>query len=403
MSNYIFLTNQYLPKPGATGLCIHQLAKELASEGNTVYTVCYADGDKLEECDGVNIRKIKIPMFLNDNQSASNLKRKTQYILSLFSKLIHINQYPLRSNSLVREYEKAIEALIENQKLTIIASYTPLEAVIAAAKMKKKYPDLVRIAYYSADTLSNEQSEGGILSAEYRTASGIKWEKRLFDIFDKVFIMECHKNHYSEEYKEYINKFELVGFPLFCKTRNSTFNKSELHDKIRLVYAGTLYKVLRNPTYLLELLINVAHEIEMEVFFLGGGDCEELLQKAEEDSNGVIKYLGMQPYEIAMEYINTADVLLSIGNVESPMAPSKIFECMSTGKRIIHSYVYDRDPCINPLERYGNSLLLNQNEKINYAEVINFLKNNRVIPYEEVEKSFITSTPRYTTELIKST
>ena len=36
MSKYIFLTNAYLPKPGATGMCVHQIAKELSNRGHEV-------------------------------------------------------------------------------------------------------------------------------------------------------------------------------------------------------------------------------------------------------------------------------------------------------------------------------------------------------------------------------
>ena len=60
--NFIFLTNQYLPKPGATGLCVHQLAKELAKDNN-VWTVCYKDEDDRKAFDNVNIIKIKVRYF----------------------------------------------------------------------------------------------------------------------------------------------------------------------------------------------------------------------------------------------------------------------------------------------------------------------------------------------------
>ena len=42
MKQYIFLTNQYLPKPGATGMCVHNVATELAKRGESVATVCYS-------------------------------------------------------------------------------------------------------------------------------------------------------------------------------------------------------------------------------------------------------------------------------------------------------------------------------------------------------------------------
>lgn len=401
MKNYIFLTNQYLPKPGATGLCIHQLAKKLVENGENVYTICYADGDLAKEYDGVKVVKISIPSFLNDNQSASNLKRKLQYSMSLWSKLIHLHDYPLRSNKLIDEYVNAVKKLLKRMKnATIIASYTPLEAVVAAAKIKKQYPDRVKIAYYSADTLSNEQGDAGILPSAYRTKLGVKWEKKLFELYDKVFIMECHKKYYFRRLNKFKNKYEIVSFPLLSKV--NTTNGLKKGDKLSLVYAGSLYQQLRNPSILNKILVELSKTTEFDAIFLGGGDCEEIMKNAEKESKGAIKYLGMQPHDVAMEYIAAADILLSIGNEESPMAPSKIYEYMSTGKPIIHIYTYEKDPCLLPLKSYKNALLVDANSKPDIISISNFIEHRKTLEYESVRINFKLSTPEYTIKMIEN-
>lgn len=400
MRTYIFLTNQYLPKPGATGLCVHQLAKELAKDNN-VWTVCYEDEDKRELFDYVNIIKIKVPFFLRENKS--NIARKLQYFGSLISKAVYFRQYPLRSRKLINNYKKAIESIIYSVgKATIVASYTPLEAVIAAEEIKDSHKDNVKIVYYSTDTLSNEQGNDGLLPAEYRTKCGIRWEKELFAKFDKILIMECHRAHYyTDTYKEFFQKYAIVNFPLLTRPVIQASKKEE-ESKIRLVYAGTLYKQLRNPESLLNILVDLSKKIEIEAYFLGGGDCDELLNKAERDSKGVVKYLGMQPHDIAIQYIASADVLLSIGNVESPMAPSKIYEYMATGKPIIHTYTYEKDPCKEPLNKYGNSLILKNDDKNAIEKVMFFISRITILNYEEVRNQFLTSTPCYSADLIEN-
>lgn len=400
MKVYIFLTNQYLPKPGATGLCVHQLAKELAKDNN-VWTVCYKDEDDRKVFDDVNIIKIDVPFFLRENNSKSNIARKVQYYGSLFSKAMYFRRYPLRSRRLIKNYKKAIERILESVgEATIIASYTPLEAVIAAKEIKDSHKDNVRIVYYSTDTLSNEQGNDGLLPAEYRTKFGIRWEKELFAKFDKILIMECHRAHYyTDTYKEFFQKFAVVNFPLLSKPVFQMSTEKEI-GSVRLVYAGTLYKHLRNPEYLLDLLVELSKKREIEAVFLGGGDCEELLNKAERDSNGAIKYLGMQSHDTAIQYIASADVLLSIGNVESPMAPSKIYEYMATGKPIIHTYTYEKDPCIEPLYNYGNSLILKNDDKYALEKAMIFINHIKILNYEEVRSKFLTSTPFYSADLI---
>ena len=400
MKVYIFLTNQYLPKPGATGLCVHQLAKELAKDNN-VWTVCYKDEDDRKVFDDVNIIKIDVPFFLRENNSKSNIARKVQYYGSLFSKAMYFRRYPLRSRRLIKNYKKAIERILESVgEATIIASYTPLEAVIAAKEIKDSHKDNVRIVYYSTDTLSNEQGNDGLLSAKYRTKCGMRWEKELFAKFDKILIMECHRAHYyTDTYKEFFQKFAVVNFPLLSKPVFQMSTEKEI-GSVRLVYAGTLYKQLRNPEYLLDLLVELSKKREIEAVFLGGGDCEELLNKAERDSNGAIKYLGMQSHDTAIQYIASADVLLSIGNVESPMAPSKIYEYMATGKPIIHTYTYEKDPCIEPLYNYGNSLILKNDDKYALEKAMIFINHIKILNYEEVRSKFLTSTPFYSADLI---
>ena len=183
MSMYVFFTNQYLPKPGATGICVHHLAKTLVERGNDVYTIAYEDDSSCSKCDGVKIKRIKIPFYLKEIINANRYVKKTQLLLSLLNKLMHLKKYPLRSIELVKRYMKCAENIIEKESfVVIVASYAPIEAVIAAMKVRIKYPNKIRIVYYSTDTLSNEQGEGGFLSPEYRTKCGLKWEEKLFHL-----------------------------------------------------------------------------------------------------------------------------------------------------------------------------------------------------------------------------
>ena len=109
----------------------------------------------------------------------------------------------------------------------------------------------------------------------------------------------------------------------------------------------------------------------------------------------------MQPHDVAIEYLGNADILLSIGNAESPMAPSKIYEYMSTGKPIIHVYTYEKDPCIEPLKKYGNALLLNDEASDMYKKILSFVTEAKELQFERVRELFKTATPEYTVNLIE--
>lgn len=402
METFIFLTNQYLPNPGATGLCVHQLAKQLAIEENEAFTICYETVDLAANYDGVKVVGVKPPVYCRDEQKKGRLYREYRNMVSRAYKLVHIASYPLRSNLLVWRYRDAVrEILKERTNVTVVASFTPLEAVLAGEILKREYKERVKFIYYSTDTLSNEQGEDGFLPASYRQKCGIRWEKRLFSAADKILIMECHQQHYfSDIYKAFQNKISVVNFPLFSKL-NTEEQEKESTDEISMVYAGTLYRVLRNPQFLCDCLVKLSKEMNISVDFLGGGDCGDIIERTSRESEGHIRGHGMQPHDTAMRYISNADVLLSIGNAESPMAPSKIYEYMSTGKPIVHIYTWEEDPCILPLKKYGNALIIREGDKQAVKKMKMLVSHLKRLSFESVKDIFIKSSPGYTTELIK--
>ena len=398
---FIFLTNQYLPKPGATGMCVHSVASELAKRGYSVSTICYSFDSSyhFEIIDDVNVYYIPVPFHLRDNNISSKLKNVYK-ILSRLSKLIYLSRYPLRSGLLVKRFYNKLLSIINRQlHVTIIASYTPLEAVVAMLKITK-VADGVTTVFYSTDTLSNEKGNAGILPVSFRTKMGEHWEIKIMDSVNIAIIMECHRNHYLREvFKKYHNKMRFANFPLLKDAGLNVIKKSNRSYK-KLVYAGTLYKDLRNPSYLCEVLNQVLPLVSSRALFLGGGDCDNILKSYENKSSGLIKFLGMQPYSIALGHIYDSDILLSIGNSESPMAPSKIYEYMSTGKPIIHTYSWEGDPCIEPLRRYGNCLLLNEHEPINAELIKSFIDSCVILSYDQVKSCFNSSTPEFTADLL---
>lgn len=411
MGKFVFVTNHYLPNPGATGLCVHTVASCLAERGHDVTTVCFQEaGRDITEIDGVHIIGVEPPRFLTTETGVDEWKRRLHHFQSLCSRVTHLKSYPLRSNGLVKKYMAEILKCVGNENAVIMASFVPLEAVYAVSRVKEQLRAQVKTVYYSSDTLSNEQGNDGILPQDYRMKCGVQWEKRLFALYDKIMIMECHKEHYfTDIYYEFQDKMELANFPLLRKPssgvgivedKNKQMTKGK--KKLTFVYAGTLYKNLRNPQYLCSVLTHLTARGNIEVFFLGGGDCADIMEHAVKDSGEKIQYFGMRPHEEALRYLERADVLLSIGNIESPMAPSKIYEYMATGKPIIHTYTYEKDPCLEPLQKYGNALLIKENDPEAVAKIEFFLKHAGKLDYKTVEKRFATNTPQYTADILEN-
>lgn len=394
---YIFLTNQYLPRPGATGVCVHNLAKELVLRGEYVDVICYSDNSITDESviAGVHIHRIPIPHCFDVSPTI------IQSILSWFRKLLFIRKYPLRSGIVVKRYLRVLKHLVNNsERVVVISTYTPIEADYAVLKFIKKNPT-VHSVFYSTDTLSNEEGKG-ILPVSFRQKKGREWESILFRSFDIVFIMECHECYYRKVFRDkFDSKIRIANFPLLVRPALD-FSKSPSSQTIRLVYAGSVLMRLRNPYCACSVLTELSNKLPIRVDFYGAGDAVNVVKFFEHKTDGLIKHHGMQDHDRVEKELFEADVLLSIGNNNSPMMPSKIYEYMALGKPIVHFYSWDQDPCLVPLRIYKNSFLMKSDDKSHIEDLSLFLSNSYTIPFEEVEALFSSSTPSFTVEMIQS-
>ena len=73
---------------------------------------------------------------------------------------------------------------------------------------------------------------------------------------------------------------------------------------------------------------------------------------------------GFLTHEAIMQIYTESDFLLNIGNTNTAMLPSKLFEYMSTGKPIICTYTSKYDTSNEYIIKYPNSILLNENKPI---------------------------------------
>ena len=102
-------------------------------------------------------------------------------------------------------------------------------------------------------------------------------------------------------------------------------------------------------------------------------------------------------------------LLISIGNTDSPMIPSKLFVYMSSCKPIIHFYYNNKDSCLPYLEKYPYSLLLNMNDSMdtNLNKTKLFINNLYFLSeydyhevFEMLAQRLLRCTPLYTVKKI---
>ena len=400
----LFLTNFFFPKPMANGVCIYQVAKAACKEDGISYVLCYRrEGEKEHEIiDGIDVRRINLPkyhqwMFADETKTMGKVVKYAGLLVGRLKKAIHMFDYPLRDGAVVRRFVKEACELIDAEKVDrIVCSYTPAEAV-KAGQIIKSIRTNIKYIYYSLDTLSNE-SGAGFLPEKYRRSLGLQREQKYFDFADKIILMNCHKEHYdSSIYDKFKSKISFADFPLFVPKEQKVY-KDTPHDKI-IIYAGSLYRVIRNPKFMLDVLCPVLDKYYLD--FYGYSDCDDIIAEYTKKTNGHVRIHGLVEYDVVQEQLNKADVLISIGNKGTDMAPSKIYEYISTGKPIIHFYSSNEDPCLRVLFNYPMKLIIREGEKVDIARLIKFLNCGETVDTYSFISHYVESTPEYTLKLIK--
>ena len=181
----------------------------------------------------------------------------------------------------------------------------------------------------------------------------------MLEYSDHILAMHQLRENFNIVFSDNMNKITYVEHPLLKKTNNSY--KMIDDGKIRLMYAGALYKYYRSPEYLLKVFTLINGSYLLNIF--SAGNCEKMIDKfSRKDIR--IKNNGYVSVDVLDEEYSNADILLSIGNFKSQNLASKIFEYMSLGKPIIHFYVNPNDPVLKLLFKYPLSLTVEQNLKI---------------------------------------
>lgn len=187
--------------------------------------------------------------------------------------------------------------------------------------------------------------------------------------------------------------------PIFPSTRKDA-------NKKICVFAGRLYRGIRDPKYTVSLFAHLADQnIQLHMY---GVTTEELLSY-DIDKNAVAKIFchGLSPLNVVHEKISQADVVVNIGNVMTNQVPSKIFEYISSCKPIINIAANSNCPSIPYLRRYPRVLTLLEDEGIAKESICsakNFIIENAglMVEQEVVLKSFRECTAVYCAEVMAS-
>ncbi len=381
--HFLILADNYYPTPLANSICLQSYLDEFKRAGHQCTIINRVDdGVKLERTDDIfSFKCLKRPSY------------KPPF--NTFYKVARLFLYPYVYKRLVCAYYNKIMQMDLSQVDVILSVCNPIESVLAALKIKKKFPQIKQVVY-NVDTLSDFRLQPieRICCPLWRKLA-YKVEKEVFAQADLTIILRSHKGFYSEgKYKAYSEKLLFQEVPLL-KIGETASSSGNGHS----IYAGRFYKSFREPSVLLNLFKNT--RLPLDIFTTK--NYSDSLKKSSQTSDNinVSEYI---PEEELNEVLKRSGILVSIGNKSSNMFPSKTVTYVAMCKPIIHIFHDDIDPVVDYLKDYPDVLFVDLRNSLenNRAMVAEFCsKEHPQIDAKEVAKRYGTSTPKYcATELL---
>lgn len=315
---------------------------------------CYAEQKKIE---GVTIHRLEYSglskYILNKELSGyrpTGLVKISSRLLSFFLRLsLKTDVWEIEQSNVLKYIN---EKLLENRFDFIIASIFPFSNSYLSKKIKSNFFNDSKVIFDIGDPYSNNSADTNIGNNKKK----VKKEITMLSFAEQIIVTNEDTKNY------YINKLNVTVpihvIPQGVDTDLFTIkdNEKQKSKKIKLVYAGTFYKILRDPSNFFEVIEKFNNDIEVNIF--GGKytvspsiDCVTFNER-------------VTPEKIAQEFQNS-DILLYFDNAFGIQTSGKIYELLAMRKVILFIYDYEKSPVIEMTKAFSNVIQVkNEREEI---------------------------------------
>ncbi len=408
----VFIVGSYHPYFSAIGKCVFNLVKELEKE-HEIIVISNMDVSKFPSEETYEMHKI-IRVRSKSMQKRDKLIYKYVQANSILKKWCQIKLFTLRiigalkivfskyslQKDLINKYLQALSN-IKNIDLIIPTCY-PFESIIAAQKFKSLYDKNVQIKPFLFDKFSDSPTlHRSKINKKIKFRNHLNLEEKMIVESQKIHIVDSWIKHVDKYFINYKDKIINVEHPLIIDYYHPRVDKNANDSFINIIYTGVLDKKVRPPQLTLNTLSEVIRaENNIKVHFYILGNCGDIVNKYCSKHPDNITNYGQVESNKAVTTICKSDILLSIGNTDVTLIPSKIFEYMSSGKPVIHFYTSEDDRIIEMLDKYDLALCLKQVAEPNQEyinKIITFIRSMKGAEksFDDVSKDFFEATPKF--------
>lgn len=252
---------------------------------------------------------------------------------------------------------------LRNKKYDLVVAYTPTFSAVITALFYKWYNENCRLVVDFGDPFSVSKE---MPVNNYKLYG---WLNKFIETkaFRKASLVSFTNSKTFDIYKE-----KYSGFSNFCviphlvNVRDFYVENPKCTSKlVRIGYVGAFHKKIREP-YLALQKLGLIFESNFSFEFYGP------LNGVPFSESNHVKHYGVVNRDIAIELTKEFDILMNIENEDCPMTPSKIFECMATGKPIINFLSATKT---SSFENYP--LVINVDLETKVGDIVNFAMKNK--------------------------
>lgn len=370
---FLFLVRGYAGELSASGNLIKPFLEKLA-ESNEVHVLSLADESKLLVVNNVFNHKIKFfekkwARFLNIRPYRKSIVNS---VLEGLRKIEDLSSYDY---VVAITYDEAV-ALLD----------LPFSAEKKVVFFLEKFPDYSRFPFLSF----------------WKKHQNKKIFSKFLD-FKKIFCLPVFAEYAENNFNIKSGVLQLLEHPMIINKKAEIIpvQLNDANANLNVLYAGGLDRWQRSPFEVCSLLSELkevkGRKILYQFFSYGN------VQKKLKDIYGMNKNFSINNAISKDEldgFYKNADLLLTIGNRDPAFVPSKIFDCISYCKPIIHFSFNEKDPYIRYLDKYPLSLIVNVNGgtcDITPEELGNFIEQvfDKDVDFSIIHDLYLECTPDY--------
>lgn len=333
------------------------------------------DGCDFKKCSSINFigsftSEVLANLRSNKEWSQGTKQAKVRYLLRHPIAMIEmLKKYIFKSNFICVKQLKQI--CLNNNIDVIIGTVFPYEIanIISDADIKAKKIVLQLDPYVNNYTFRKN-----------RIANRVIEEKNVLDSIDALLTTNIIKNEIYNTHESVKAKVIEIEFPeieAIVTTEDGACQTHLLKKKendVLLLHAGTLYEDIRNPRYLVDLLIGLPNNYKLVIV----GSNTSMIKSYDEPVRNRIIDLGFVDQNIAAQLREETDVLVCFNNAIDNQVPSKLFEYIATGKPFINFCQLKNCPSLPYVEGYSNALNVFVDD-IKFNEIVDFVEYHKGI------------------------